>query len=539
MREDGYKQYEPFFGKWRISRPLGSGSFGKVFEIYWDKRPGERYLAALKYIHVPRNEDALREQKERFHNNMAEVRRYFSRQVDRFRDEIRILQNLKGHSNIVSYEDHMIEENPGSDGVGWDILIRMELLHPIQDYFSKPEVTQYDVLCMWLNITNALIFCEDQGIMHRDIKPGNILVSQSGLFKLTDFGVARKSLKSQFAYTMIGTSRYMAPEVKQGTGYDKRADYYSLGCVVYYYLNFKRHILAPPYPQDLQDSDLEEADRRRLGGQKVPAIGWTTAEVNQALLRTVAYDPQARFAGAREMYAAVQMLLVTQEKILKKMPLNQWPPPELPKTHGGTAAGDSNKTGVPWIWFSLAGGLFVAGGIFLAMGLRKSPEPGPEKITMQTSPAIEDQALKEDVETLILSGTAEANTALVIDINGEVTEIPPEENNGTWSYDVEISELHHDDGELNHVSVSYEDGEESAQKVEFFVGEMVTEETSTPVVTPTPVPPTPTPVPPASAPALTPIPIPVVEISTPEPEQTPDIGTPKPTPVPIPVIRSV
>ena len=113
-----------------------------------------------------------------------------------------------------------------------------------------------------------------------------------------------------------------------------------------------------------------------------------------------------------------------------------------------------------------------------------------------------------------------------------------EENNGTWSYDVEISELHHDDGELNHVSVSYEDGEESAQKVEFFVGEMVTEETSTPVVTPTPTP-TPTPVPPASEPALTPIPIPVVEISTPEPAQTPDIGTPKPTPVPIPVIRSV
>ena len=59
--ENYYKKYEPFFGKWRVSRKLGEGAFGKVFEIYWDDEFGRQNKSALKMIHIP-TEAGLRQQ---------------------------------------------------------------------------------------------------------------------------------------------------------------------------------------------------------------------------------------------------------------------------------------------------------------------------------------------------------------------------------------------------------------------------------------------------------------------------------------------
>lgn len=283
MIDENLQKYEPFFGKWKISRSLGRGSFGSVYEIYWEDGFGGRSLSALKYMHIPSRE-ALEEQRAQ-QPNMEAVRNYFLKQVERIKDEIRILQKCKGHSNIVSYEDHLIEEHVGENEFGWDILIRMELLYPLSSVLNREQATQYDVVCLWRDIANALIYCEEQNIIHRDIKPANILVASTGQYKLSDFGVARKFMgRDTPASTRVGTEKYMAPEVYNNQKYDKTADYYSLGCVIYYFLNKNRHPFYPPYPKELEQEDVDRAEDRRLRkGEKVPAIVGVSREVNEVL----------------------------------------------------------------------------------------------------------------------------------------------------------------------------------------------------------------------------------------------------------------
>ena len=314
MLENRFKKYEPFFGTWHAGRELGEGAFGKVYEIFREERDGTRVLSALKVMHIPSKEAILR-QMEMTPGDEEAMRRVFAGQVERIREEIDILQRCKGHPNIVSYEDHLIVPAPGDDPVGWDILIRMERLRPLSEYFSERRVSVSDVIQMWLHIANALIFCEQQGIIHRDIKPANILVSDNGEFKLSDFGAARRTLYGQDATTFVGTPQYMAPEVFRRESYDHRADIYSLGCVMYFYLNGRRHPFWPSYPAMPPDArERERYDDRRLKGEKIPRIGTVPGAVNIILQRSMAYLPKDRYKSAKDLCRDLQKLTRSREK---------------------------------------------------------------------------------------------------------------------------------------------------------------------------------------------------------------------------------
>ncbi len=343
MAADDFRKYEPFFGKWKLARQdeIGKGAFGDVYEIFWEDDLGGRSVSALKVMHIPK-EEALRTQIE-VQPNMEAVRSYFSRQVDRIKDEIRILQKCKGHSNIVSYEDHLIIENGGESGIGWDILIRMELLYPITpEYLSEKNASQYDIIRMWSDIANALIFCDEMNIIHRDIKPANILVSKNGNYKLTDFGVAREVLeKDALASTRVGTEVYMAPEVfdRRNHRYDKRADYYSLGRVIYFYLNNNRHAFLPSKPVEVTSEDMERAEQMRLRGDRIPKIDGVSKEINALLDKSLSFRPSGRPKNAQELYNAIRKILDKQGEELKKKPINGGN-----STSGTSVAGTKGKS---------------------------------------------------------------------------------------------------------------------------------------------------------------------------------------------------
>lgn len=99
------------------------------------------------------------------------------------------MDEIKGFTNIVSYEDHMVIEHP--DEIAWDILIRMELLTSLPDYCTTHTMSEKQVIQLGMDICNALEICEEKKIIHRDIKPDNIFVNDRGDFKLGDFGIAR------------------------------------------------------------------------------------------------------------------------------------------------------------------------------------------------------------------------------------------------------------------------------------------------------------------------------------------------------------
>ena len=395
MIDEHLKRYEPFFGKWHLGDRLGKGAFGEVYEIWLDDGPEGRVRSAMKFMPVP-SEEALKNQID-VQPDMDAVRHFFAGQLERVKDEIRILQKCKGHSNIVSLEDYLIAENPGREGVGWDILIRMELLYPIvgsSGYFANPQATQLDVVRLWMNIANALIFCEQPGvdIIHRDIKPTNIMVSDAGIFKLSDFGAARKNLQGQDASTRIGTEQYMAPEVYKGKKYDKRADYYSLGVVIYFYLNGSRRPFMPPWHEQMDHSQMVLADEKRINGKsRIPEIPYVSAQVNRILLKSLAYRPQDRYQSAQELYRDLEKLASSQERDLAQRFLND------PRK-----GGHPSRSLIGWI--AAAGILFtgsvigLSGGIYLKKGVAEHSRTSDRPVPVQVETGFPEAA--EETETM-------------------------------------------------------------------------------------------------------------------------------------------
>lgn len=305
MGIDYYRQYEPIFGSWYIKRQLGSGSYGRVFEIVREEY-GETFQAALKAISIPPEEsewDGLM-RSEGFTEKDAVT--YYREMVEGYTKEFVLMSKLKGNSNIVSYEDHKVIEH--SDGKGWDILIRMELLTPLYDYLENHAIDERDVLRLGKDICRALELCEKNNIIHRDIKPENIFVSHTGSFKLGGFGIARITERSMGASTHAGSPDYRAPEIEKGIrGYDNRVDIYSIGIVMYWLLNGKRMPFLPPRPNIVTHKDKKIAYAKRIAGDyPLPAPTEASEEISKVVLKACAFKPEDRFCSAMEMRIEIE-----------------------------------------------------------------------------------------------------------------------------------------------------------------------------------------------------------------------------------------
>ncbi len=307
MEAEYYKKYEPFFGGWYIKALLGEGGYGKVFQIERRDTFGTVFESALKVITIPPNKSGIEDaMADGMDQNSAAI--YFQDCVKELNREIVLMSRLKGHSNIVSYEDHSIIQH--EDGIGWDILIRMELLTPItrflkdNRFFSRRRVVQ-----MGIDLCRALELCQKYDIIHRDIKPANIFLSEAGDFKLGDFGVARVTSAATAAYTRVGTMNYMAPEVFAGKEYSRNVDIYSLGLVMYQLLNGNRMPFYPPYPQPITFAEQERAHARRLGGEKLPAPANAPEKLAKIVLKACAPDPAKRYSDPAQMRRELEAVL--------------------------------------------------------------------------------------------------------------------------------------------------------------------------------------------------------------------------------------
>lgn len=299
MENDYYKRYEPFFGSWYIKRFIGAGSYGKVFEIERRDEFDTVFTGALKVITVPTSQSELEEiLSDGMDANGAST--YFRDYVKNLNREIALMSKLKGHSNIVSYEDHQIYAHP--DGIGWDILIRMELLTPITNYLKENRsFSQREVVKLGIDMCRALEICKRYDIIHRDIKPANIFISETEDYKLGDFGVARVASTASGASTRVGTVNYMAPEIFRGKKYTNSVDIYSLGLVMYQLLNANRMPFYPPYPQPITPASREYAQTQRLYGARLPAPVNASGRLAEIVLKACEPDPANRYSDPAQM----------------------------------------------------------------------------------------------------------------------------------------------------------------------------------------------------------------------------------------------
>ena len=305
-----YSRYEPLFGSWYIKDKIGQGAIGQVYEIERTEL-GTTYKAALKAITIPEGPDDI---KRVLSSGVAreDLPDYYRNLIRNIASEFQYLAKLKGNSYIVNYEDHQIIEN--EEELSWDVLIKTELLTPLVEYSIEHPLKEKDVLLLGIDLCRALQFCAQYNILHRDIKPENIFIAPSGDFKLGDFGIARVVEETYVNLSRKGTYTYMAPEVFHGQKYDQSADLYSLGLVMYKYLNHGRIPFMPDYPAKIAFDDAEKAFSDRMSGKTIPAPAQCSAKLRKIILKACAYDPADRYRSADEMLTDLEKLRLRRGK---------------------------------------------------------------------------------------------------------------------------------------------------------------------------------------------------------------------------------
>jgi len=309
MSTNRYKSYEPLFSNWHITSTLGNGSYGTVYEITRQDF-GVTYKSALKAITIPQNPGEL-ESVYAENTGEASVTAYFRKKVEGVVGEIVLMSKLKGNSNIVSYEDHTVIQH--AEGIGWDILIRMELLTPLMKHIHNITITQNEVIKIGIHICKALELCQMQNIIHRDIKPENIFIAGSGEYKLGDFGISRMIERTTGVLSQRGTFAYIAPEVLSGKPYGASVDIYSLGIVMYWMLNKYRTPFLPSHPTQISPNDREVAFQKRISGAVIPPPSMADAHLANIVLKMCAYDLNMRYASVTHVRADLEALYTANE----------------------------------------------------------------------------------------------------------------------------------------------------------------------------------------------------------------------------------
>jgi tetratricopeptide (TPR) repeat protein len=272
--------------RFEVERMVASGGMGKVYRAL-DRATGAH--VALKVVSP---------------HDIGDERARFLR-------EVRVLAELK-HPAIVRYVAH--GETP--DQEAW---LAMEWLEgeTLRDRIEREPPTLEETLAVAQRVAEALAAAHARGIVHRDVKPGNILLADGNMLsaKLIDFGVVRvaggDSMRTRTG-VLVGTPQYMSPEQARGRGtIDARSDVFSLGCVVFKCLTLRAPFVADDFLGVLARLMLEEAPRVRLLRPDVPPA------VEALVARMLSKDPELRPADGA---AVVRELAVMQDATLHDRP---------------------------------------------------------------------------------------------------------------------------------------------------------------------------------------------------------------------------
>ncbi len=314
--------------------------------------------------------------------------------VDSIEREARVIARLQ-HPNIVAVYDAGKHE-------GHHFLV-MEYVHGFslrQLLEMQRRMTEAEAIRYGTQVASALQYAHDQGVIHCDVKPENILVNENGVAKVADFGVAdtvTRTLGPEQARAILGTVAYLAPEVIQGFPADGRSDIYSLALTVY-------EMVATRLP--FAGSTPAAIAGQRLAVQ-APLIRSITVsaspEIEAVLARALSLMPYDRHQSAGEFGAALRRVeTVSGRAGAPAVPTPPGRPPrpparrrrhstaELPRGVAGSRRGRRSGAGAGPIWGGILAAVLGIGAAsaaaYFVLGSRDSDDPQRPTPTVVPAP---------------------------------------------------------------------------------------------------------------------------------------------------------
>lgn len=263
-------------GRYEVQEIIGVGGMSVVYKAYDNV---DDRIVAIKIL------------KDEFLNN-EEFKR-------RFKNESKAIA-LLSHENIVRVYDVNFGEKLQ--------YIVMEYIDGItlKEYINKQNsITWNDAVYFMTQILRAVQHAHDKGIVHRDIKPQNIILLPNGTLKVTDFGIARFSRSETKTLTeqAIGSVHYIAPEQAKGEQTDERADIYSMGVVLY-------EMLAGKVPFDSENAVSVALMQVQANAEKLTQINPNIPKgLEQICVHAMQKNPDDRYQSATEMLLDIEEII--------------------------------------------------------------------------------------------------------------------------------------------------------------------------------------------------------------------------------------
>jgi hypothetical protein len=262
-------------GRYLLENPLDSGGMADV----WTAR--DEVLGRPVAVKI-------------LHKNLAQDENF----LERFRREAVAAARLS-HPAVVRIFDTGVDE-----GVCFIVMELFEGRNLADLLEERRRLEPAEAAAIAQAVLGALAHAHTSGVVHRDVKPSNILVGPGGAVKVTDFGIAKAAFAGDITTTgkLLGTARYLAPEQIAEQPVDHRADLYAQGIVLYEMLTGR-----PPFQAE---TDLATATMRLTQDPRPPGAlrAGIPRALEQVVMRALARDPDERFQSADEMLAALDRI---------------------------------------------------------------------------------------------------------------------------------------------------------------------------------------------------------------------------------------
>jgi eukaryotic-like serine/threonine-protein kinase len=253
--------------------------------------------------------------------------------VERFRREARAAARLS-HPNIVAVFDS------GSDADQHFLVMEYVAGESLAQLLARQgRLAPRRAAELAVEVGAALAAAHAQGLVHRDVKPANVLVGEDGRVKVADFGIVKAAATATLTGTgtVLGTAAYLSPEQAQGGPVDARSDLYSLGCVLYELL-----CGSPPFGSGADSPQVAVASRHVHQPPEPPSAHnpQVDASLDAVVLTALAKDPAQRYQSAVELLDALERVLAGDAAAAGPA----WPPAAAVPTE--PLPGRSGRTGV-------------------------------------------------------------------------------------------------------------------------------------------------------------------------------------------------